>query len=154
MKKEYFVMIAVGLFVLAYVLDAVTKPLTLGFTNPYQYFTPANLSVYPFSTTSIIFKAIALTITILLGISFIGNAMASGGTLILLSGLLQFYALQDVASQAKVLPLEWSLALTLTGIALIVPAVLYFLSGMLQSVRHKLNPYERVEREPQSTDDL
>jgi len=147
MKKEYGLVFAIGLFILAYVLDAVVKPLAILLPSPYHYFTPITLSLYPFSTTSIILKAIAVWISILLGISFIEKPLAKGGTLILISGLLQLYTLQDVATRTHLLPLEWSLALTLTGILLILPSLGYIVMGILLAIHHSFNPYEATGEE-------
>ena len=141
MKKEIFAMIAVGLFILAAVLDAVVKPLELAITSPYPYFVPSTLMLYPFSTASIVFKAIGLTISIVLAVNLMSQRFAQGGILLLGSGLLQLYALQDIATRTYSIPLEWSLSLSLAGMALIIPAILYFLTGVITAIHHSLNPY-------------
>lgn len=136
MKKEYFLIFIAGLFVLSYVLDAVSNPLSLQLATPYHYFNSNTLTLYAFTTTSIIIKAIGLFISILVIASFIKNGLAKAGSILLVSSLLQLYALQDVATNSQLLPLEWSLSLTLTGMALLIPAVLYVILGLTQKV-HK-----------------
>lgn len=130
MKQEYILAIILGLFISAYVLDAAVKPLSLPLSTPYQYFSMQYLSLYPFSTVSIVAKAIALFITFLKLLSYINwNSLTKGAVLFAVAGLLQLYALQDVATKARVIPLEWSLAFTLTGITLLLPALLFILFG-------------------------
>lgn len=147
MKKEYLLIFIVGLFVLSYVLDAVANPLSLKLTTPYHYFNPDILILYAFSTTSIIVKAIALSSSIVMLISFIKSSFAKAGTAILVSALLQLYALQDIATNSQVLPLEWTLSLTITGVTLIIPAVLYIIVGFIKTIHHSLKPTENNSQE-------
>lgn len=132
MKQEYFVILIVGLLILTYVLDAIVSPLDLNLTTPYHYFTPETLFSYAFTTTSIVLKSIALIMTPLWLFSYTGfNKTTKGASLLVLSGLMQLYSLQAVVTSSSVIPLEWSLALTLTGMLLLIPAVLYLLTGLL-----------------------
>lgn len=142
MKKEYLLVFIVGLLILSYILDAVSNPLSLTLATPYHYFNSDTLALYAFTTTSITVKTIALFTGIVMLISFIKSSFARAGTVILVSGLLQLYALQDVATNSQILPLEWSLSLTLTGLALIVPAILYLIAGIIKSIHHSLNSSE------------
>lgn len=138
MKKEYLFVFIVGLLILSYVLDAVSNPLSLSLATPYHYFNSDTLMLYAFSTTSIVVKAIALFTSFVMLISFIKSSFAKAGTTILVSGLLQLYALQDVATNSQILPLEWALSLTLTGVALIIPAILYLIFGFVKSIHRSL----------------
>ncbi len=118
--------------ILAYVLDAVVNPLALRLPTPYHYFTPTIISQYPFTTVSIVLKALAVVILPLITFSSLGlKKMAQAATLLVISALLQLYALQDVATRAFVVPLEWSLAFTLAGVILLLPTLLYFLTGLI-----------------------
>lgn len=127
---------AVGMVILAYVLDAVVNPLALRLSTPYHYFTPSIISQYPFTTVSIALKALAVVILPLITFSSLGlKKMAQAASLLVLSALLQLYALQDIATRAFVVPLEWSLAFTLAGVLLLVPTLLYFLIGLVPTSR-------------------
>lgn len=131
MKQEYILVIIIGLLILAYVLDAVVNPLKLQLHSPYHYFDPAILSKYTFTTTSIVIKSIALFLALLWFLSFLKlSKLTKGAIILVISGLMQLYALQDVATNAQVIPLEWSLALTLTGVVLLIPAVIFLLLGI------------------------
>lgn len=70
--------------------------------------------------------------------------MAAAGILLVISGLLQLYALQDVASRSYVVPLEWSLAFTLAGVLLLLPTLLYFLAGLVPTPRPSSPPPESL----------
>ncbi len=149
MKKEFLTMVVIGFLILGYVLDAVVNPLALNLPTPYHYFTLANLSKYPFTSVSIILKALSLVVSPLLLLASFGiKRFFKGAILLVISGLLQLYALQDVATNARVLPLEWSISLTLTGLLLLIPTILYLLMGFIQLIHHNIiNPYGESEEE-------
>lgn len=136
MKKEYPLIFASGFVLLAYILDAVAKPLSLSLTTPYHYFTPATISLYPFTTVSIVLKSIAFIIIPPLLLSRFGlRKLTTGIILFILSVLIQLYALQDVVSKSFVVPLEWSLAFALSGAVLLLPSLLYVLIGLFEKPR-------------------
>lgn len=133
MKQEYWLATIIGFIIFAYVLDSVVNPLTVSLPTPYHFFIPETLKTYPFTVTSIVVKSIALLITPLLILSFTGFKKVLKGILLLIaSGLLQLYALQDVASGARTIPLEWSLSFTLAGIILLFVSIIYVVMGFLQ----------------------
>ena len=139
MKKEHILFFAVGLFILAYVLDAVVNPLSITLATPYHYFTADIFSQYAFTTTSIIIKAIALLSSIVVLLSFAEiNRFVKSGIFLGLSGLMQLYALQDVTTNSQILPLEWSLSFALTGLLLIIPMVIYFLLGIFGGAHKRI----------------
>ena len=95
---------------------------------------------------SVIIKAVAIFLTPVLILSTIeGHYTAKGATLLIVIPLMLLYALQDVVTSAKVVPLEWSLSITLAGVALLVPMVWYFLQGAVHSVHKQLGG---VQEEP------
>jgi len=138
--KEYSMLIIIGLFVLAYVLDLVVKPLKLTLVSPYIYFTSNLLSTYPFSTTSIIIKSLALFLAPLWLFSF-SNSKGFGkpSFLLIWASLTQLYAVQDVATNTKLIPLEWSLSLAASGFALLIPTAYMFLMAILYSIHRNLS---------------
>ena len=143
MKKEYYIFLSVGLIILAYLLDVVANPLevSMSLPTPYHYFTAENILKYAFTSTSILLKALAIVFslpTILAALDL--KSMAKGIILLISSGLLQLYALQDVATNARVIPLEWSLALTLAGLILLLPAIVFILLGFINSSKNEETP--------------
>lgn len=139
MKKEYTFLFICGLFLLAYVLDLAVKPLNLNLTTPYQFFQPNLLTQYPFTAASVIIKAIGLFLTPLWIASFIeGQYTLKGVLLLILAALMQLYALQDIVTKASVVPIEWSLSISLAGVALLVPMIIYFVRGALSSLHSQI----------------
>lgn len=150
MKQEYVLMLTTGLLILTYVLDAVVNPLPLNLVTPYHFFTPEIMFSYAFTTTSIILKTIALVLASLWILDLTGfNKVIKGSSLLVVSGLIQLYALQDVVSKAHVLSLEWSLALTLTGMVLLIPAAFLLIFGFLGKAHKKIeeDPYDKFTKE-------
>lgn len=137
--KEYQLLIIGGLFLLAYVLEALVNPLAIKLATPYSYLAPVNLLKYPFTTAVIAIKSIAIFWTPLLLLSFINRAFAAKGSILLvLAGLLQLYSLQEIATGAQIIPLEWSLSFSVAGLLLLVPTVIFFLRHAVAGVQHKI----------------
>ena len=148
MKKEYVLAAIVGLFLLSYVLDATVNPLNLNLATPYDYLTPENLSKYPFTTASIVIKALGIFLIPVLLLSLADRKFAAKGLAVLiLIPLMQLYALQDIATGAQVVPLEWSLSLSLAGIALAIPMVIYFILEALSKVHTSLKDTPSEEKD-------
>ncbi len=141
MKKEYLFIFIAGLFLLAYVLEAVVNPLNLNLATPYDYLSPALLARYPFTTAIILIRAFAIFATPIWLFSFLsGNHSLKGVVLLLVAGLAQLYAIQEIATGAQVIPLEWSLSLSLAGLGLLLPSVLQLLIGLAKKTKQKLTP--------------
>ncbi|HLE48854.1 MAG TPA: hypothetical protein VI819_02365 [Patescibacteria group bacterium] len=135
MKKEYTLLFIAGLFLLAYLLDAVVNPLGVRLPTPYHYFTGEYLYKYPFTTASIVIKAIGLFLTPLWLFSFMGKKyFLKGIILLILAVLMQLYALQDIVTRAAVVPIEWSLSISMAGVALFIPVVLFLFGGIIAKI--------------------
>ncbi|MFC1627270.1 hypothetical protein ACFL18_01785 [Patescibacteria group bacterium] len=139
LPKEYTMVIIIGLFLLAYLLDVLVDPLQINLVTPYHYLQPQHLTRYPFTTASILIKSIALFITPLWILSFFSKHFyAKGGTLLVLASLMQLYAIQEIATNTQIIPLEWSLSLSIGGAALLLPSILFILTGAAQSMKEKI----------------
>lgn len=148
MKKEHTLVIIIGLFLFSYVLEAVVNPLALNIPTPFHYLSGQHISTYPFTTALIVIRAIGIFLTPLLLMSFWeANQTAKGGILLVLIALMQLYALQDVATKAAVVPLEWSLAISMAGLALILPMIAYFILGGLSGVHKGFGGQDEEEGE-------
>jgi len=146
MKSEYVFVVIIGLFIAAYVLEAIVQPLGLSLPTPYHYINPETLMTYPFTTTVIVVRAIAIFLSPLWVMSFIdGKYQLKGAITLVLAGLSQLYVLQELATGAQILPLEWSLSISLAGIALLIPMIIYFFRGVLSSAHSKLTGSEPKE---------
>ncbi len=132
MKQEYWLATIVGLIVFAYILDALISPFTLDLPTPYHYFTLEYFTLFPFTYTSVVVKAIAIFTAAPLLLSFSGTSKTLKGIILFtIGGLLQLYALQAVASNTYTIPLEWALSFSLAGVALMLTSFLYLILGFL-----------------------
>ena|SRR3989338_2405932 len=130
--KEYTLIIIAGLFILAYLLDALVDPLPVTYPTPYHYFNAGNMSKYAFSTISILIRAVSMILTPMWLFSFFRlHPAAKGGLYLVLGSLAQLYALQQIATNAKVIPVEWAMSLCFAGVVLMVPAVIFIIMGLL-----------------------
>ena len=101
LAKEYQFLVIVGLFIFAYVLEALVNPLQIDLLTPYNYLSPQYLAKYPFTTAIIAIKSIAIFWTPLFLLSFINKAYgAKASILLVLAALLQLYSLQEIATSA------------------------------------------------------
>lgn len=137
--KEYVLAIIAGLFLLAYVLEAVVNPLKLELATPYEFLNPQYFATYPFTTATVFIRSLAVFITPLWILSFFNKAYyPKGGLLLVLAGLMQLYAIQEVATGAQVVPLEWSLSLSVGGAALLLPTAIFLIKGLITAMHQKL----------------
>jgi len=144
-KETIFITIA-GLFLLSYLLEAIVDPLNVHLATPYSYFSPDYFMKYPFTTATVVIRSLSLFMTPLFLLSFIPKGhYAKFGVLLVVSALSQLYSLQGVASSTTLMPLEWSLSLTLAGACLIIPAILNLFGGMFHSAKNKILPEETPE---------
>lgn len=135
-----------GLFILGYLLDLVVEPLNLTLASPYAFFQSEQIYAFPFSTTSIIIKAVAMFLTPLWLFSFFSSkGFAKPIILLVLAGLIQLYSAQDIMTNSKLLPLEWTLSMTAAGFALFVPTAYFFIKAFLTSAHDNLTNVKMQE---------
>jgi hypothetical protein len=155
--KEYVLAAIGGLFLLAYVLQSGVKPLNLNLASPYQFINPGYFKLYPFTGAIIFIRSLALFISPLWILSWFGPAHTTKAvTLLIISGLMQLYALQQVAGGgAPMVSLEWSLSFTVAGLALLLPTAIFFLKGMTggisgavqQKITQTSNPFDEDDED-------
>lgn len=130
MPKEYVLVLIIGLFLLAYLLEAVVDPLPFSISNPYQFFTANMISKVPFTTALVGIRALAVIMTPLWLLSFLAGAFQFKAiALLIVSVLLQLYSVQSVSSPTVGIPLEWALSFTLAGLILFLPMLFFFAKG-------------------------
>lgn len=154
--KEYIFLTICGLFLLAYVLEAVVDPLNIELPSPYNFLTPEYFLKYPFTSAVVGIRGIALLLIPLFLYSYFSKgyfpkAIAS----LIIGGLMQLYSLQEIATGTTLAPLEWSISLSLAGIAILVPMIYYLILGFAQTMKEKINAIgsdyyiEETEESPQ-----
>lgn len=132
MPKEYVLILIVGLFLLAYLLEAIVDPLSLPIATPYQFLTKAYIAEVPFTTAVIAVRSLAIFITPLWLLSFIAQAFQFKAiALLVVSVLIQLYGVQATASSTVGIPLEWAISFALGGAALSLPMIIFFIKSLL-----------------------
>jgi len=138
MKKVYVAIGILGLFILGYVLDYVAGPVAISINSPLLFLDQTILSRYPFTTVSIAIKTVALFLSLILLFSFIEKAYLVKGTVMLfIAALFELYSIQQLATGAMMIPIQWILTLTFTGVTLLIPTVVYFIIGIISSLYDK-----------------
>lgn len=132
MKKEYLAAIALAMFIFSYVLDWISGPVSIGVRNPFEFLSMAVISKYPFTTVSVALRAAAIVTCSLLAITFINKQYFVKGTiLIVVASLAELYALQQITTGMRLISIQWTLSISVAGLGLIVPGILYILFGVL-----------------------
>jgi hypothetical protein len=130
MPKEYVLILIVGLFLFAYLLEAVVDPLNLPLSNPYQFLTSAHLGKYPFTTAVIAIRSLAILMSPLWLLSFIPTAFQfKAVATLVISVLIQLYGVQGMSSATATIPQEWAISFALGGATLLLFVLFYFAKG-------------------------
>jgi len=152
-KEQIFILI-IGLFLLSYLLEAIVDPLTLKLSTPYAYLSPIYFAKYPFTTATVIIRALSLFLTPVFLFSFISKNYFTKVVVLLVIGVLaQLYSVQEIATGTTLIPLEWSLSLSIAGAALIIPIIINILTGIFFSTKAKFSKKETVTETPTETDE-
>ena len=134
MPKEYVLVLIIGLFLLAYLLEAVVDPLTISITSPYQYVTLGHWSRLPFTTAIIAIRSLAVIMSPLWLLSFISGAFQFKAlALLIVSVLVQLYGVQGTVSATVGIPLEWAVSFAVGGALLLIPMLFFFAKGAVGS---------------------
>jgi len=133
--KEYLLFVVAGLFLASYVLNMVAGPVKIDITSPAQFLNPNIVSRYPFTTVEIFIRALALAMGVIVFLSFIEKKyFPKMTTCIILGGLGILYAIQQLANQGKITPLQWTLAFAGAGVMLILPIIYYLIRGVIEGI--------------------
>lgn len=132
MKKEYVGISAVALFILGYVLDFLAGPVIIPVANPFLFFQPPYLGMYPFTAVSIILKTIFTFLAVNLILSFIKRKyFIKAAVVLFIAALFELYSIQQLAIGQRLIPVEWILSFAYSGIALLLCVIVYILMGIV-----------------------
>lgn len=149
MKKEYFLVLILALFILSSVLDFLAGPAKPALKIPFDFLKPAILAVYPLTAVSVGVKTLFISLALLLGFSMIEDLyLAKALALFFLAVLSELYAIQQIATNSRVTPLEWTLGFAATGIVLLLPAMVFMVIGAVKTVHNKLTAAVDKTEEP------
>ncbi len=155
MKKEYFLIAAVALFILGYVIDWLAGPIGVSILNPFDFLTQPVISDYPFTGVSIGLKAIFILIITLIPLTYIPEKqVAKGVFLIFLTALFELYSIQQIATGYQMVSMTWSLAFSYSGVLLLIPAVIYIVIGIGRLLHRKITreAYDEVTKDAKDPD--
>lgn len=147
MKREYFATVAVSFFILSYVLDFLGGAVALPIKNPFDLLQQRLFSTYPFTAVSVGFKTLASFIAILLFLKMIEQKyLAKGAFLIFLSAMMELYSIQQIATNSLNLPMVWIVAISYTGILLLLPAIINLFIGVAKKIHRGVTslPYDEI----------
>jgi hypothetical protein len=134
MKKEYIGVTICALFLLSYVLDYLAGPFTLTVTNPFL-FIQQHLSVYPFTAAGIGIKTLGLLLSMILITLFIEKKYFVRALVVFFTAtLFEFYAIQQQATGQQLIPIQWTLALSYTGVLLLLLTGIYIIIGIVLGI--------------------
>jgi hypothetical protein len=134
MKKEYIGVTICALFLLSYVLDYLAGPFTLTVTNPFL-FIQQHLSVYPFTAAGIGIKTLGLLLSMILITLFIEKKYFVRALVVFFTAtLFEFYAIQQLATGQQLIPIQWTLALSYTGVLLLLLTGIYIIIGIVLGI--------------------
>ena len=139
MKKEHIAVVILGLFIFGYVLDFVAGPIHLSLDSPFTFLTSAILSQYPFTAVSVVIKTFALSLSFLLIFSFIEKKFFTKGTVLFCAAaLLELYSIQQLGSGILIVPIQWILTFSATGLLLLVPTSVFVCLGIFHLLMGKM----------------
>ena len=138
MKKEYTAVIAISLFLFAYVLEALAGQVRFpALASPFAFLNPIVLNKYPFTATAIAARCAAIVISVLLILSFAQIKKHLKAVIVfVLAVLFELYAIQQLATGMTVTPLEWTLSFAYSAV-LFAPVVIFFLIAGAFEAAHK-----------------
>lgn len=132
MKKEYLILLIMGLYIFGQVLDLVGGAVSLPIKNPFEFLQSPTLSTYPFLAVSVFVKILALTFTVIFILGLFKKAHTMKAVvLFVIAAMSELYAIQQFATSTFILPASWVLSLSFTAIPILVIAFLNLLAGLL-----------------------
>lgn len=140
MNKEYWVVIAIALFILSSVLDSLAGPVQLVVGhNPFSFLSNSYLATYPFTAVAIGVRALGLLISALLIVSLIEKQNFLKATILFAAGVLaELYAIQQLATETKMIPTNYTLSIAYAGASLVLPIIIYLMKGAFSGLHTKV----------------
>jgi hypothetical protein len=149
MKKEYLFIFAVSLLILAYVIDSISGPVIITLKNPYQFLNQVFMVRFPLTAVGILARSLGIFIGIILILSLINKMFfLKATTTFFLAIIFNLFAIQQIATNTRTVTIQWTLSLAYSGIALLLPALIYLIKGFIPTHPDK-TPYETISENDQ-----
>jgi len=151
MEKEYWLLIAISFFILSEVFESFAGSVQLNsITNPLAFLSKDYLVTYPLTAAAIGVRALALVISALLLTSLTEkHYFAKAIFLLAVGAVAELYAIQQLATGAKLTPVQLTLSFAYAGAGL-VPAIFgYLLRGAFGGISARLagEPKSKEEKD-------
>lgn len=148
MKKEYFLAIAIGFFILAQVLDYLAGPVYFPLSSPYSFFNQLYLNQYPLTAVAIVVRALALFISTVLFFSLFEKAYFVKSIILFVVGALaQLYAIQQLKTGLRTTSIQWTLSIAYATLLYLFPLIVYLILGLIHGVKEKINSLDKIDSE-------
>ncbi len=140
-KKEYILITTFFLFILSYVLEYVTGNIILKITgNPYNFLIDKNnLSRIPLTIVEICVKSVSLFLSFTLLLSLFNKKYLQKFLFVIVfSALSQLYAIQQIMTKTSITSMQWTLAISYSGILILILGAYYFIQFIVYGINDKL----------------
>lgn len=108
--------------------------------------TKANLAQYPFTAVEIGLRTIALFLSLTLLLSLIEKKyFLKAGIALAASALGILYAIQQIATAARVTPIQWTLSFAYAGLILPLAIIYYLVRGIVEGIYQGLTKDKRSQ---------
>lgn len=132
LKKELILLVAVGLLGLSYLLEFVAGPVSITLTSPLGFIESSFLGRYPLTAVAVITRALSVVLGVVLSLSLAKDHFFEKAIgVLVIAILLELYAIQQLATSGTVTTVEWTLALAIAAIGLILSVVYYVIRGFV-----------------------
>lgn len=139
MKKEYAIVTTLGFFLLAYLLDYFAGPVAIPIKSPFLFLQNIYLTEFPFTAVAIGLRSMAIVASLVILFSALGiKDLVKALIIFILAILFNLYAIQQLATGARVTPIQWTLSFAFAGVMAIVPIVIFLLKGIVTSLHQSL----------------
>jgi hypothetical protein len=135
MKKEHFLVTAIGLFIISYAIDYFAGPVNVTAKNPFTFVSAHTFSAYPFTALAVGLRTLGIVTSIVLTLSLMEkNYFAKSGISLFMAIAFFFYSIQQLATGGKTTPIQWTLSFAYSGMLLAPVVIFYFLTGIFSSI--------------------
>lgn len=151
MKKEVLLFVVGILLLLAYVLDYLAGSVGLLITHPIQLTNYTFFAPYPLTTFAIVVRSVSLMLSVVLFLSLMEYQYFKKLFISLFLGFIAFiYGYQQLITNGSITPLLWTIAITYSGVLLILPSVVYLLLGFYYLLIPPQKVHEEIKLEEKS----
>lgn len=131
-QTEVWIVIAALAFLLSWLIDKLAGPVFMSIGNPVAFLRSSILlHTYPFTATAILIRTLGIFISVMLIASVIRRKYFTKAiTILLISVVAEFFAIQQLATGFRVTTIQWTLAIAYSAVALSLGVIWFVLKGI------------------------